>query len=433
MKFKLFCWCGALQEYAPPVVVFLLIVAFIIGTIGKMLGWSDPAAPTIVVIPPPTEEKKRRKTHAGSERRSSLEGLKKDDSASSAPTIIVRNEVVSPEKTKSKKTVKSDIELVEKPKIDDEEKDEPTEERKSSSSSSKLDRKSKSHTTDPSKADSYLSLASSIEGPKRKSSNSKQIPVEDAPKSSQIKKNSSRDRNKKSLASSSSNDDLASRNSVDNPEFIEDNERLSRPRPPGERGPTISYSASTNNPKGTPIPAAHDIDDKKEVVKNTSRAPKDLSRTSSPVRTRSPNTRRQTSSNSSSSSSSGLVDGGGEGRRSTDDDRNSGGGGRGRGGGGRGEGGGGRGEGGRGSGRMSKRPTSPPRTRSPAKRPTSPPRNRNSENNDENQEEVEKTRWGGVQTESSPAGPARTTSPMRTRSPPRPIGSGKISDDSTTL
>jgi hypothetical protein len=45
----------------------------------KLIGWSDPAAPTVVAPPPPQEEEeqpKRRKTHAGNERRSSVEDAK---------------------------------------------------------------------------------------------------------------------------------------------------------------------------------------------------------------------------------------------------------------------------------------------------------------------------------------------------------------------
>jgi hypothetical protein len=69
------------NRFTPP--QYLFITHFVMYTTTshthKLIGWSDPAAPTVVAPPPPQEEEeqpKRRKTHAGNERRSSVEDAK---------------------------------------------------------------------------------------------------------------------------------------------------------------------------------------------------------------------------------------------------------------------------------------------------------------------------------------------------------------------
>jgi hypothetical protein len=37
-KLVLFCWCGYLQDYTPPVIMLFLVATFVFGTIGKLLG-----------------------------------------------------------------------------------------------------------------------------------------------------------------------------------------------------------------------------------------------------------------------------------------------------------------------------------------------------------------------------------------------------------
>lgn len=37
-KLNLFCWCGPFQEYAPPVILLILIVTLVFGTVGYALG-----------------------------------------------------------------------------------------------------------------------------------------------------------------------------------------------------------------------------------------------------------------------------------------------------------------------------------------------------------------------------------------------------------